>query len=358
MNQLKHLKKLYDILANDKIRAACLEISEKVGIKKDIIRMDTNNLCNIECIMCNHKIERPTASSKEQNIMSFENYQKTFDFFAKNCRMLYLSCGHEPLMTPHFERYLSYAKAKHVPFVSLCTNAMLLNEKIIKCLVDEKINEIIISFNGYNERDYNRIMKKSNYEVVVNNIRKLSDYKKLKNSQYPKIRINSLLMKSNVMSFDKLIEFIHKYDADKLQIRELSLYGDQNDIEEVKLELTSNINSDELNDIFAKLRKNVNDLRNEGKTIIIPQMLLKNQYKDRKSIIKKSNCSIPYFSYWIEHDGMIRICSYDKQSYIGNVFKDDLKTINKNRDIYRKRALSGKCDSRNCVQNIDSSDVL
>jgi MoaA/NifB/PqqE/SkfB family radical SAM enzyme len=290
--------------------------------------------------------------------MSFEEYKKILSFYEKECRMLYLSCGHEPLMTPHFEKYLLYAKRKNIPFISFCTNGVLLNDKIIKCVVDEKIDEIILSFNGYIKADYNRIMKKSDYETVINNIKKLSDYKKTQNSKYPKIRINSLLMKSNIINFDKLLDFIRTYDVDMVQIRELVVDNEQNDIREVKRELISNINSDEREIIFSKIREDINNLRNENKTVIIPKVFLKNQHLDSKEVIKKSSCCIPYFSYWIECDGMIKVCSYDNQSYIGNVFEDELETLVKNRNIYREKALAGKCDSIKCMQNIDSSNVI
>lgn len=52
---LKFFKSVYDKLGNDTIRSNVLQVSELVGIRKNVVRLDTNNFCNIECIFCSNK---------------------------------------------------------------------------------------------------------------------------------------------------------------------------------------------------------------------------------------------------------------------------------------------------------------
>lgn len=108
LTNLKSLKKMYELLGNDTIRAFALNLAEKLRIRKNILRIDTNCVCNIECIMCTNK---PISNSTE-NIMPFEAYKTIIDKTAKTTRLLYLSCGYEPYMTPDFRKYLAYAKQK------------------------------------------------------------------------------------------------------------------------------------------------------------------------------------------------------------------------------------------------------
>ena len=130
MSNLKNLKKIYDKLGNDSIRSKVLSSAEFFGIRKDILRMDINNYCNINCIMCNRNY-----TAQEKHYMSLEHFTSLIDQFAPLIRNLYLSCACEPLATPHFEEYLKYAKTKGIPYVSFCTNGLLLTQNMIEKIV-------------------------------------------------------------------------------------------------------------------------------------------------------------------------------------------------------------------------------
>lgn len=354
MNQLRLLKKAYGLLNNDIIRAASLVAAEKLGFRKDILRLDTNDLCNIECIMCTSKIKQ----RKETNIMPFEQYEQLIDHFAKTTRFLYLSCQYEPLMTPNFTKYMQYAKSKQIPFISLCTNGVLLNDKLVKSLVDNRINEVILSFNGYNANDYNRIMYRSNYDAFMRNIKKLTDYKKEKASPYPKIRLNTILMKSNILSFGELVGFVREYDIQSIQIRELRVNDSQNNVAEVKGEIISNIKQEELKEQLHMMMKEIYRLKEEGRELIVPEWLLTDQkIVDRKQSTKKKTCVTPYFSYWVEHDGTIKSCLYDENAVIGNYF-NNASQLFKTRNEFCKKALHKQCNSQYCTANTDSSVMI
>jgi MoaA/NifB/PqqE/SkfB family radical SAM enzyme len=175
------MKQLFDRFGDDRSRTRLLLIAELLGIRKNIVRMDTNDLCNIECIMCGARTKNPAR----QRYMALPDFEKVMDKVRPMTRFLYLSCGFEPLVTPKIEQYFAYTKNGRgggIPFVSLCTNGLLLTDAVIRSLVENQINEIIFSINGFNEADYNRIMHKSDYGRVTENIRRLNEYKKAKRS--------------------------------------------------------------------------------------------------------------------------------------------------------------------------------
>lgn len=137
MSSLKHLKKAYDKLKSDRLRSVVLDAAERLHIRKNIIRMDLNGFCNIRCIMCNQ-----SSRCERKNFISLEQFKQIMDMFAPTTRMLYLSCAYEPLITPHFTDYLRYAKSKKIPHISFCTNALLMKDDIISCLIDCQIDEV------------------------------------------------------------------------------------------------------------------------------------------------------------------------------------------------------------------------
>jgi MoaA/NifB/PqqE/SkfB family radical SAM enzyme len=259
-------------------------------------------------------------------------------------------------MTPNFDKYIIYAKQIGIPFVSLCSNMMLINEEIIRCLVDKKIDEVILSINGYSDENYHRIMKKSNFHTVMNNLKKLTDYKRRINSKYPKIRINTILMKSNVLEFDKLLEIVDEHEIDLIRFIPLRKHTFPNDPDESEKEEISNIEANVLTDLVNNIDKKINELKLRGISVTIPTSFL-NRKLNRKNKVNNS-CCFPFYNYRIRHDGAIESCIRDSRGKIGNFYSDDFRDIMKNRDVFRKMALEGNCNISVCATNTEIPDII
>ena len=367
INNLKNLKKFYDFLADDRKRVFILKILDLVGVKKNVIRLDTNNVCTIECIMCSNKPQKCSA----ENFISFENFKNIINKINKKVRFLYLSCGFEPLMTPNFNKYLSYAKQKKIPFISFATNGLLLNKTIVEQLVKEQINEVVISINGLNEKDYNRIMFRSNFETLVKNLTYLKEYKENQNSIYPKIRVNIILLKSNLIFFDQLEELLNRFDIDTIQFRELTETEEANNPKVLAEEKIEIIPPEELHKLLDQIKNKIKVWSKKGKQIIFPLHYLNQEKstpksKEEKSLSKNQmdslsfnqSCSLPFFSYWIDHLGQVKICPTDPEAIIGNLIQDDWKDLEKKSKNFRKKALTGQCQ-KNCFGvAVDSSNII
>jgi len=360
MNNIKKMKKIYDKLGNDSIRSKVLTTAELLRVRKDILRMDTNNYCNIQCIMCNR-----LSTSRKKHYMALTDFISVIDLFAPTLRNLYLSCACEPLATPGFTEYLRYAKSKGIPFVSFCTNALAMNQKMIEEFVNIGADEIIISFNGFTRDDYHRIMPGSDFNKVCENINVLNACKKEHNTPRPQLRLNTILLKSNLLHLDELVEFVLRNDIDIVQFRELQLFDDQNNPEEVKKELLSSLSPQELKALTDHTEKAVEYIRSKGKEVILPlsfHNLSSQQHttcvcQESNCPAKKSTCSIPFFSYWIDWKGDVRVCGYDEKGIIGNVYRDKPAFMKQQRKQFQKMAMSGECSSELCSMNIDNSEI-
>ncbi len=355
MQNLKFFKHIYDRLENDKIRSFLLTLMEWLGIRKNIIRMDTNNFCNIKCIMCNRE-----SSQIQKHFMPLEQFKLLMDILGTDTRILYLSCACEPLATPNFIEYLSYAKQKKIPHISFCTNALLLKENITSFLIKESIEEIIVSFNGFTKDDYERIMVGSNYELICKNLKTLAKTKSERKSTRPYVRLNVILLKTNILNAEKIIDFVREYNIHTVQFRELMQFENQNDLNELKKEDISNLSPKELVTYQKKIHWLAARLQKMGTEVILPAMYstapsnTNNKIPVTKAKETKS-CSVPFFSYWIDWEGNTRICGYDQKGVIGNVFMHTKKELKKQRNEFRKLALMGECSSELCTMNIDTS---
>ncbi|MCL2096829.1 MAG: radical SAM protein [Oscillospiraceae bacterium] len=274
MSTLRTFKKIYNYLGKNKtIRGYALKTADNLNIRKNIVRMDVNNFCNVRCVFCSQFRQENIHKS---NIMSVGDFKKIIDKIHRQTRFLYMSCGYEPLAVPNFAEYLEYAKSKKIPFISFVTNGLLLKEKIIKSAVDNQIDEIAISFNGFNKEDYNRLMFKSDYDTVISNIKRLNEYKAEMNSVYPKIRLNCILMKSNIKDFDRVIDFLDENKISVLNFRRLGVYEGQNDSDAVKTEIVEFTPPDkEASEFIKKYKAYINGRKNSGVEFIAPNMLVK-----------------------------------------------------------------------------------
>jgi MoaA/NifB/PqqE/SkfB family radical SAM enzyme len=354
--ELRQLKKLYDLLGSDALRATALTFAESMGIGKELVRMDTNNVCNIECIMCANKPEKCTAD----RMMSLDDFRRLMGNIRKGLRFLYLSCSYEPLMTPHFEDCLSIAKSSGAPFISFATNGLLLSDSLIRFLVDERISEIILSMNGFTKEDYDRIMYRSRYDTVIEKLAALRDYKRSKGSALPRIRVNTILMKTNVLSFGRIVDFINAYDVDTVQFRSFKVdERHNNNPSEIEKERLSGIAPDEMGRIAAEINRQVLELTEAGKRIIMPKELFAaGRIGEARDASMQGSCSIPFFSSWIDFRGDVRVCCGEHEdARIGNILRDTPETLKKNRAAFRKMALLGKC-RKNCLMYINSSTMM
>lgn len=343
-------------MGSDTLRACLLRGAEMAGFRKEVIRLDTNNVCNIECIMCRNRPEKCT----DERRMGLDEFKLLIDRFAKEVRFLYLSCSYEPLSTPGFIDYLAWCRSKKVPYLSFATNGLLLNDELIEFLVDEQVSEIIISFNGFNRDDYNRIMFRSDYDAILRKLEKLKEHKRKKGTPFPSVRVNTILMRSNIIQFDSLVKFIHSYDIDQVQFRAFKIdAAHNNNPAEIEKERLSTIPPREMHEYSANIQRHLEDLAHSGKRVIVPlDVLKKGDIAEFVESSKSRSCCVPFFSKFIDHQGNIRVCCGEhEEAHIGNFFKDSESDLAQKLIRFRALALSGRCRN-NCKMFLNSSTML
>ena len=111
---------------------------------------------------------------------------------------------------------------------------------------------------------------------------------------------------------------------------------------------------DRVADLLAVAKR----LAGSGRSIIIPGDLARDRVVHaRQEVNVKTSCVVPYFFYFIDCRGEVRVC-YDEtnQCVIGNILMDPWQDLRAKLAAFRKRALNGTC-SMACHMNIDTSSV-
>ena len=200
--QYRTLNKIYNIVkSSPNLFKATLSILKAARGRYLIVRLDTTNFCNLKCKMCFFSIEKVEKAER----MEIETFKQAADKLFSQTRMLYLSCGAEPLVNRDFDKFVAISNGYGVPFTSFATNGMLMKENIVKSCIENKISEIVFSIDGNTPETMESIRRGSKFKKVIENLTMTNNMVLKAKSKYPMIRVNFTLMKSN---FHELEEFI------------------------------------------------------------------------------------------------------------------------------------------------------
>jgi radical SAM protein with 4Fe4S-binding SPASM domain len=190
--------------------------------KKFNIMLETTNICNAKCVMCPH-----TKITRKLGVMSDE----MFDLLVRKLKddkidpMAFIVNGFGDPLTDRkiFERIKILRGNFSNSVLKFYTNLGLANDEIIENLLNSDLDEVNISFNGYDKENYERTMK-IDYDKTLANLNKLIDKRKKKNNNNLKIRISMTLVSNNDGDEKKFIEeWEHKVDS--VSVNKVHSYG-------------------------------------------------------------------------------------------------------------------------------------
>jgi MoaA/NifB/PqqE/SkfB family radical SAM enzyme len=172
--------------------------------------------------MCNRSFNRE-EDKQAQGFLSWEVLNKTAPFWPSS-HILFGGFG-ESLMHP---RYLEMLKAMKSTGASVHTysNGILLTEEMAKGLVDAGMNKISVSLGGATRETYHKVRGVDAFDAVVQNLRFLNEYKKLKGTQFPRVSFNVVAMESVMSEVNGMLELAKELGVEEMSMPNLVVQGD------------------------------------------------------------------------------------------------------------------------------------
>jgi len=133
------------------------------------IDVELTNTCNFHCLMC------PTgvgSQKRAKGFMSDDIYRKLIDEVKERHTPLRFIRWGEPSLHPKFSQYLEDAKKHDLP-VHINTNGKLLNEDILRKLVDLPLDSIKFSFQGVDRNSYRQMRNTDYFDELFKKIKLL-----------------------------------------------------------------------------------------------------------------------------------------------------------------------------------------
>ncbi|GKU26635.1 radical SAM protein [Clostridium folliculivorans] len=206
------IKNISDPLRNRKNNPCyATELPEVVGIK-------LTNRCNLRCKHCyewNEKgFHRNMDKQEQQTDIALDTLKKVLEETKKVKSRLYL-WGGEPLVYKHFEE-LTDLLLNDPREVAMCTNALLIPEKLDSIIKLSDNLELLVPVEGF-EEDNDLIRGEGNFKKTMESLNILLDLKK-KCIYKGKISIHTVINDSVIPKLYDLVEFFEKMGVDMLML--------------------------------------------------------------------------------------------------------------------------------------------
>lgn len=147
------------------------------------IKMDyeVSSLCNFRCKMCLMNNDGFHQNRPKQ--MTYDDFKRSLDEQYGLIEVKLQGIG-EPLLNKDFFRMVHDAVRRDI-WVRTTTNASLLHvNENYKRMIDEKIGEIQVSIDGATKETFESIRTGSDFNLVVENVRKMNEYAQSKGESW------------------------------------------------------------------------------------------------------------------------------------------------------------------------------
>ncbi len=166
--------------------------------------------CNLRCEMCN------VWRQKRRNILTMERLRSLADELADlGCRKVHLSGG-EVLLRPDLYDLIGYLTRKGMR-VNLTTNGTLLTRDVALRLVDSGLRGASISIDSPQRRIHDRIRGQGSWKRTLKGLRELRRAQEKRRAKL-RIRVNTIVSRTNYDSLTDLATFVHQHGADRLTL--------------------------------------------------------------------------------------------------------------------------------------------
>jgi len=193
------------------------------------LNLELNSSCNMKCPFCVHGYEKSPYTKMNRHTF-VDIIEEAVKIGVKSIKFSNIN---EPLLNSELESFIEFAIKKGIINTYLATNAILLNEKRAKSLIDAGLTKIFISIDATTEETYNKQRLSGKYNTVIDNILNLIKIKKELNIKEPYIRVSFLENKINKHEKEDFIKFWKK-KADMIGIQKMY------DVPNIKTNLTIN----------------------------------------------------------------------------------------------------------------------
>ncbi len=184
---------------------------------KPFVVIEPSSYCNLKCKLC--VVNR--GMTRKRGNMSLENFKRIINDISIVKRDIALFLAGEPLMNKDIFDMVDYAYCNGLD-ISIDTNGMLLNKFNFEKIVLSGLKELNISLDGAKEETYLKYREGGDFNLIIENVKRICEYKKKLCFDSPKINIQFIVMKHNENEIEDMKKLCKELGVDSLKIKTLA----------------------------------------------------------------------------------------------------------------------------------------
>ncbi|GHU46877.1 hypothetical protein FACS1894200_01360 [Spirochaetia bacterium] len=179
-----------------------------------LLMLDPSNTCQLHCPGCLHTIGQ-TGFIWENAVMTETIFDNIITMFGPYCMYMDFYNYGEPFINKLTPMFVSKARKYGTP-LSISTNLSLRidAEEIVKSGLDM----LLVSIDGATPETYSKYRRGGNFNLVLENIKKLVSAKKEMNVEHPAIVLRFLTFEHNVHEIDEFEKIVKEMDVNMFAI--------------------------------------------------------------------------------------------------------------------------------------------
>lgn len=283
------------------------------------IHVEPTTYCNLRCKFCEiTSIKRPCH-------LRLSQYKHVYDRI-RPLKVSLVGLG-ETLLNPDAIRIIRYTKEQGSQIVTT-SNGTLLTREVSRQLVESGLDLVKISLDGATKETYREIRGRDCFDMVVENIRVLSEEKQKARSKTPYLRLNLVINRLNLPELGDYLVIAKRLGVDAVFFK-LMYITPANEPCRILME---DVSPQEVGKRLLGAQKVAADIKLATN---VPDVLKRIPYRwrdyDQRWNAPKENriCLLPWFSCYIRADGRVQPCCscHTEGEDFGNLLTQDFNEI-------------------------------
>ncbi len=183
----------------------------ETGRPFEAFQIEVTSRCNLRCVMCPVTVLAERWPALDLPWESFERISRAFE----RTKWVYLQGWGEPLLHRRIFDMIALAKSAGCQ-VGFTTNATRLTHKAGERLLDLGLDILAVSIAGATKHTHEAIRVGSNFERLVEALRRFVGQKAQRKSTLPKVEIFFLMTTANLAELPRAVELAAALGADEL----------------------------------------------------------------------------------------------------------------------------------------------
>ncbi len=176
--------------------------------------IDPSTVCNLRCRYCIQG-NYDEALHFEKKLLPLDDFKIIFDKIKKYALLLQLHNFGEPLLNPDLPKMISYATKAGVRCRLSSNMAVRLDDQYIHDLVTSGLFRLTCCIDGHDQQTYEQYRTGGKLDTLLENLEKISYYKKKLKSPYPILTCRMLVFEWNHRFVGETEKISKKHNCDE-----------------------------------------------------------------------------------------------------------------------------------------------